>query len=309
MNPIARKMVDDAKASDRPNAHLLPVAEARENFEATYAGLTKPPVENVVDVTIPVRGGSDIAGRLYLPRTDTTLPLVVYYHGGGWLLGSVNAFDPVTRRLALASGCAVLSVDYRRGPDHRFPTAVNDAVDALAWAREPGNLPVDTAHVAVAGDSAGGNLAAAVANDVRERGLAPLSHQLLIYPVTTCDLSIGFDSGYDGVMLERDEMLWHQENYLPDASWADDPRVSVLSAPVEGVAGATVIIAECDPIRPQGERYIEHLREAGVPVSSYMSPGLIHGFFGLDDVFPTAVEGMDFAADHLRSALFVKEEA
>ncbi|VFA88677.1 Acetyl esterase [Gordonia paraffinivorans] len=301
LNPIAQKMIDDSKASGRPNAHLLPVETARENFENTFAALEKPPIHETRDVAIPTRDGETIRGRLYLPSGAEDPPLTVYYHGGGWLLGSIDSHDVTTRLLATASESAVLSVDYRRGPDHRFPTAVNDAIDALEWARVPGNLPVDVSRVAVAGDSAGGNLAAAVALEARDR-MAPLAHQLLIYPVTTCDLGKGFDDEYEGIMLERDEMQWHQDNYLPGPDWATDPRVSVLDAKLKGLVAATVILAECDPIRPQGELYAQALREADVPVEVFESEGLIHGFFGLDQIFPTASEAMEFAGKRLREA-------
>ncbi|MCC9185164.1 alpha/beta hydrolase [Mycolicibacterium mageritense] len=248
IDPIAQKMLDDAKASGRPNAHLLPVPTARENFENTFAALAKPDVHRVVDVTVGTRDGAGIPGRLYLPTDATDLPLTVYYHGGGWLLGSIDSHDVATRLLANASGSAVLSVGYRRGPESRFPTAVNDAVDALAWARSEA-LGIDGTRLAVAGDSAGGNLAAAVALHARDTGEPALRHQLLVYPVTTTDLDRGMDPAYDGVMLERDELQWHQDNYLPGPDAATDPRVNVLDADLTGLPDTTIILAECDPIR------------------------------------------------------------
>ena len=229
--------------------------------------------------------------------------MTVYYHGGGWLLGSVDSHDVTTRLLAMASGGAVLSVDHRRGPDSQFPTAVNDAVDAVQWALSASaQLPVDTTRVAVAGDSAGGNLAAAVALAARDSGRPRLCHQLLIYPVTTTDLERGFDPDYDGVMLERDELQWHQDNYLPGPELATDPRVDVLRADLTGLPESTVILAECDPIRRQGELFADALRAAGVSVQTHETPGMVHGFFGLDEVFPTATAAMTFAGDRLARA-------
>ncbi|MGE2729214.1 alpha/beta hydrolase [Mycolicibacterium vaccae] len=305
IDPIAQKMLDDAKKSGRPNAHLLPVPTARQNFEDTFGALTKPPIHRVVDVEIPTRDGQTIPGRLYLPAEDAaTLPLTVYYHGGGWLLGSIDSHDVATRLLANASGSAVLSVGYRRGPEARFPTAVEDAVDALAWAADPASgLGVDVTRLAVAGDSAGGNLAGAVALHIRGAGGPVLRHQLLVYPVTTTDLQRGFDDEYQGVMLERDEMQWHQDNYLPSPDAATDPRVNILDADLTGLPPATVILAECDPIRPQGERYAEALVAAGVPTRTHLTPGMVHGFFGLDEVFPTATAAMTFAGEQLSAAL------
>lgn len=305
IDPIAQKMLDDAKKSGRPNAHLLPVPTARQNFEDTFGALQKPAIHRVVDVDIPTRDGVTIRGRLYLPAEESAvLPLIVYYHGGGWLLGSIDSHDVATRLLANASGCAVLSVGYRRGPESRFPTAVNDAIDALTWAADPGSgLGVDHTNIAVAGDSAGGNLAGAVALHIRDNGGPQLSHQLLIYPVTTTDLERGMDPAYDGVMLERDELQWHQDNYLPGRESATDPRVNILDSELAGLPAATVILAECDPIRPQGELYARALQAAGVPTSTHLVPGMVHGFFGLDEVFPTATEAMTFAGQQLAEAL------
>ncbi|MBU8816975.1 alpha/beta hydrolase [Mycolicibacterium goodii] len=306
IDPIAKKMLDDAKASGRPNAHLLPVPTARENFENTFAALEKPVVHRVTDLTIATRDGVGIPGRLYVPDDRDDLPLTVYYHGGGWLLGSIDSHDAATRLLANASGSAVLSVGYRRGPESRFPTAVNDAIDAVEWARRSGaELGVDTSRIAVAGDSAGGNLAAAVALHYRDADDPVIRHQLLVYPVTTTDLVSGMDPDYDGVMLERDELQWHQDNYLPGPEAADDPRVNVLGANLRGLPETTVILAECDPIRPQGELYEQALRAAGVSVESHLTPGQVHGFFGLDEIFPAATGAMTFAGRRLAAALAV----
>jgi acetyl esterase/lipase len=304
IDPIAQKMLDDAKKSGRPNAHLLPVETARQNFEDTFGALAKPPIHRVVDAQIPTRDGVTIPGRLYLPADPgTQLPLTVYYHGGGWLLGSIESHDVTTRLLASASGSAVLSVGYRRGPDFRFPTALNDAIDSLAWAVDAvADLGIDTTRVAVAGDSAGGNLAGAVAIHARDTGTPRLSHQLLIYPVTTTDLRRGLDPEYDGVMLEHDELQWHQDNYLRRPDDATDLRVNILDAELAGLPETTIILAECDPIRPQGELYAKALSAAGVATQTHQAPGMVHGFFGLDEVFPTSTSAMTFAGLRLAKA-------
>lgn len=307
IDPIAQKMLDDARTSGRPNAHLLPIPTARDNFEAAFAGLTKPDVARTVDVGIPTRDGEHIRGRLYLPKASSDVPLTLYYHGGGWLLGSIDSHDVTTRLLANSSGSAVLSVDYRRGPEHRFPTAVNDAIDALLWAIDGSaldGLGVDLGRVAVAGDSAGGNLACVAAVHARDMHVTPaLRHQLLVYPASTADLAIGFDGEYEGVMLERDELLWHQRNYFASPEDAADPRVSVLRADLHGLPETTVILAECDPIKPQGIQLAQALEDAGVAISSREYQGMIHGFFGLDQIFPIATDAMQFAGERLAAAL------
>ena len=303
IDPIAQNLIDDSRASGRPNAHLLPIATARQNFEDTFGALAKPEVFRTIEVRIPTRDGDAIRGRLYLPVEETALPLTVYFHGGGWLLGSIDSHDVATRMLANASRSAVLSVDYRRGPDFLFPTAVNDAIDALEWATGPASgLPIDRDRVAVAGDSAGGNLAGALALHARESG-PRLEHQLLVYPVTTCDINVGFDAQYEGVMIYRDEVQWHQDNYLPSPGHATDPRVSILDADHTGLPDTTIILAGCDPIAPQGRLYAEALRAKGVKVAVHESPSMIHGFFGLDELLPAASAAMKFAGARLSSAL------
>lgn len=305
LHPLAQQLIDDVAASGQLNAHLIPVDAARERFEAAFASLQKPPMFEIRDVTIPTRDGVGVKGRLYRAREKSLEGIMLYFHGGGWLLGSIDSHDVAVRKIAEASNMPVLSVDYRRGPEHKFPSAVNDCLDALDWVSAVENpLQLESQKkVIVAGDSAGGNLAAAVANERWDTGL--IVHQLLIYPVTTLDLSIGFDEEFDGVMLEYDELLWHQEHYLVSAEDAEDPRVSVLQADLTGVPSATVILAECDPIRPQGELYAKALKEAGVDVETKVFAGMIHGFFGLDELFPTAAEAMIFAGERARESVSI----
>ena len=303
LHPVAAKMIADSKTSGRPNAHLLPVEQARANFESDFGGLAKPDIAEARDVQIQVRDGV-IRGRLYRPTTHGVLPLVVYLHGGGWLLGSIDSHDAITRKLALASGCAVLSVDYRRGPDRRFPTAVHDTVDAIAWAKVNADaLQIDADRMAIAGDSAGGNLATVACLVLRDAGEPLPMLQVLAYPVTTCDLDAGFDMTWEGHILYRDEMQWHQDNYLASPDQVRDPLVAPSVAELRGLPPALILIAECDPIRPQGVIYAEALRSAGVEVEVYDAPTLVHGYFGLDELFPEAEEAMALAGDRLAAVL------
>lgn len=303
LHPVAAKMIADSKTSGRPNAHLLPVEQARANFESDFGGLAKPDIAEARDVQIQVRDGV-IRGRLYRPTTHGVLPLVVYLHGGGWLLGSIDSHDAITRKLALASGCAVLSVDYRRGPDRRFPTAVHDTVDAIAWAKVNADaLQIDADRMAIAGDSAGGNLATVACLVLRDAGEPLPMLQVLAYPVTTCDLDAGFDMTWEGHILYRDEMQWHQDNYLASPDQIRDPLVAPSVAELRGLPPALILIAECDPIRPQGVIYAEALRSAGVEVEVYDAPTLVHGYFGLDELFPEAEEAMALAGDRLAAVL------
>lgn len=304
LHPVAAQMVEDARTSGRPNAHLLPVEQARANFESDFGSLPKPDIARSIDVEIPARDGSSLPGRVLADVAGPGAPLVVFFHGGGWLLGSIDSHDMMARKVAIATGGVVLSVGYRRGPESRFPTAADDAMDAVLWAVEhAGEWGADADLLVLAGDSAGGNLAAVTAIRCRDESGPQVRHQLLVYPVTTCDLAIGFDPEWEGVMLYRDEMQWHQDNYLPGPEARTDPYVAPLAADLTGLPPATVILAECDPIRPQGRLYAEALAAAGVRVEVEEYPSMVHGFFGLEMLFPEAAGAMEFAGRSVRSSL------
>jgi acetyl esterase len=299
--PAAAEILASSVASDRPNAHLLPVEEARRNFDADFAAVG--PGEDVAEVRehrLAVDGG-EIAVREFRPAAGS-LPAVVYFHGGGWLLGSLDSHQAVCRALANAAGAAVFSVDYRRGPESRFPTAVEDCYAAAAWVqRDASALGVDQARIAVVGDSAGGNLATAVALLARDRGGPPLTMQVLAYPVTTTDLDVGFDLDYEGFFLYRDELQWHQDNYLRSPQDRTDPLVSPLEhARLEGLPPALVLTAQCDPLHAQGELYAQALERAGVPVEHRGYAGMVHGFFQLPSVFEEGADAIRVAAEALR---------
>jgi acetyl esterase len=307
LDPVARKLLDEVAASGRPNAHLLPVAEARVNFESLFAGLGAGEcVSAVADHEIPV-AGTEIPARSYRPAGAATgegLALVVYFHGGGWLLGSVDSHDGICRALANSSGAVVLNAGYRLAPEARFPAAVDDALAATRWAHaNAALLGADPTRLAVAGDSAGGNLAAVVCQDLRDAGEAIVRFQLLIYPVTTADLASGYDMAYEGYFLYRDEMLWHQEHYLSSPADARNPRVSPLLGDASGLPPAAIQAAECDPLHPQAELYRDLLAGAGVPVAYSEYPGMIHGYFGLESVFDVAADALADAGSALRAGL------
>jgi acetyl esterase len=302
--PAAAEILASSLTSTRPNAHLLPVQEARRNFDADHAALG--PGEEVAAVRehqVPV-DGADIAVREFRPATET-LPAVVYFHGGGWLLGSLDSHQAVCRALANASETAVFSVDYRRGPEARFPTAVNDAYAATVWVNEhAGELNLVPGKLAVAGDSAGGNLATVVAMLARDRGGPALAMQVLAYPVTTTDLTVGFDDDYEGFSLYRDELQWHQDNYLPDRERRTDALVSPLDhGELVNLPPALILTAQCDPLHAQGELYAEALERAGVSAEHHQWPGMIHGFFQLPTVFAEGAEAVQLAGQALKRSL------
>ncbi|WP_432990190.1 alpha/beta hydrolase [Dactylosporangium sp. CA-233914] len=305
IHPVAQQLLDEAKASDRPNSHLLPIEVARVNFEAAFGALRVEEIHAVEDLVAPTADG-EVPVRLYTPiDAGRELPLVVYFHGGGWQMGSIASHDGICRAIGNASGVAVLSVEYRRPPENTFPAAPEDCYAALAWAVDhAARLGIDGTRVAVAGDSAGANLAAAVALMARDRGGPRLSCQALIYPATTFDVDLGFDLGFEGYVLYRDELLWHRNAYFAKESDASTPYASPLIADLTDLPPTLVLTAEYDPIHAQGELYAESLQRAGVEVLFRRYDGMIHGFAQFPALFEQAGEAVEqvarFVDDHLR---------
>lgn len=284
------------------------IAEMRERIGAAYP-VVRRELPYVRDVAVPGPGGP-VPVRLYrpVPLARGPLPAVVYLHGGGWVLGGIENVDAACRYLAAAAGCAVLNVGYRLAPEHPFPAAVDDAWAAVASAvREPDRYGVDPGAVAVAGDSAGGNLAAAAALLARDRGL-PLAHQLLVYPVTDTAMDTPSWREYGtGYGLDAGTLAQFMDLYRGGAD-PSDFRLAPLRAPgLAGVAPATVITAEYDILRDEAEAYAHRLAEAGVPVELRRYDGVVHSFFLLPEIFDAGAEAMEFAARRLRSAFGGRE--
>ena len=262
----------------------LDVAQRRRELSET-AGLVMPRVESleVRDSSIPGPGG-DLRVRIY--RNDPSerpLPVIVFYHGGGWVIGDLDSHDGSCRMLALHSGCVVVSVEYRLAPEHPFPAPLDDALAAFRYVNEHvdqfGGLP---GAVAVMGDSAGGNMAASVSLATRGNGPAPVA-QCLVYPAVDARMtSPSADTFATGFFLTKQDMFWFRDHYLPDPAAHTDPRVSpLLAEDLSGLPPAAIWTAGFDPLRDEGEAYAERLREAGVPVRYECVDGQIHGFFGI----------------------------
>jgi len=283
----------------------LPVAEARRRFALALAPLAIRPRLPLTATDHTVAGAAGpLRARLYAPHgAETPGPLLVYFHGGGWVEGSVATHEPSCRLLAHLAGVRVLSVDYRLAPEHPFPAAPDDALaafrDAQARAAE---LGADPARVAVGGDSAGGNLAAVTALALRGEPDAP-AFQLLIYP--GLDMThkrpsrLRFGTGF---VLTEENMTWYEDQYVPDRAHRADPRVSALLAPdLAGVAPAHIATALADPLRDEGEEYAGRLRDAAVPVAVHRHPQ-IHGFFNVT-AMRSALRGVTLIAGALRQGL------
>jgi len=305
LDPQARLLLDQFASTGAPPLHEMAVPDARQLMD-TLRTMSPPgvPVAHVEDRTVPGPAG-EIPVRLYRPEGGTP-PLLVYFHGGGWVLGSLESHDSTLRDLCNASGCAILAVDYRLAPEHRFPAAVDDCWAATAWAAaNAAALGADPGRIAVGGDSAGGNLTAVVAQLARDRGGVPLRFQLLIYPATDAATDTpSYHENAKGYFLELDDMRWFYDHYLGPDGDRSDPRASPLrTTDLRGLPPALVITAEFDPLRDEGEAYAERLRAAGVPVTLTRYDGMIHGFFGMGALLDQARTAVTEAAAALRAAL------
>jgi acetyl esterase len=274
-----------AEAKLRPIEQLTP-AEAREQVEAAArARKAEPlPVARVEERLIP-GPADDIRVRLYRPPAKAPTPAIVYYHGGGHVIGSLDTHDFVARNLCAGVGAVVASVDYRMGPEHKFPAAVDDSFAALQWVHaNPESLGADPDRIGVHGDSAGANLAAVVALLAKDAGSPRLRLQSLVYPIADYSL-IGdsYDRYAEGYgILTRAGMVWFRDHYLRSREDAEDWRASPIKAPsLSGVAPAIVVTAECDVLHDDGQGYADALRRAGVAVEYREYPGMIHAFFGM----------------------------
>jgi acetyl esterase len=307
LDPSVQLVLRLLSVSGHRGLDTMPLEDARAEVRrdaAAFAG-TVLPVVRVETPAVPGPGGA-IPTRLYVPADDgRRRGLLVYYHGGGWVVGDLDTHDPVCRFLAREADVAVLAVDYRRAPEHRFPAAVEDALAAVRWAaHEADALGLDGARLAVAGDSAGGNLAAVVSQAARAGG-PRLAAQLLVYPVT--DLSRKHPSYRlfrDGFFLTEAEMDWYRRHYLPDEGAARDPRVSpLLAADLRDLPPAMVLTAGFDVLRDEGEAYARRMEDAGVRVVLRRHAGLIHGFCNATAVSRPARAAMAEAAGWLAAAL------
>jgi acetyl esterase len=292
-------------AGTRP-LRRLSVAEARE-AERVAAGRRGEPehVAEVVELSVPGPMG-DIPIRLYRPRSERPLPALVYFFGGGWVVGLLDTGDHVCRRLSNATPCAVVAVAYRQAPEHRFPAAVEDCYAATCWIAEHGaELGVDPRRLGVGGPSAGGNLAAVVTQLARDRGAPSLRFQLLVYPpLDHRSATRSMLETVDPVFFDRDDVRWCWRHYLARAEDGESPLASPLRAlDLAALPPALVITAERDPLRDEAERYAERLAAAGVPTELRRFDGMVHGFYSMNGVLGAAEQAQDLTAAALRRRL------
>lgn len=306
LDPQVRAFLDQLAQFGDIRLSSLPVPQAREAMEAMGAmrGGEPQPIADVSDRTIPGPAG-EIPVRIYRPARDGVRPVLVYFHGGGWVLGSLKTHDGVCRALANAADCVIVSVDYRLAPECPYPAAPDDCYAATAWvAANAASIGADGARLAIGGDSAGGNLTAVVALMARDRGGPAIRFQLLVYPVTDFSFeTASYRDNAEGYLLTTGDMRWFWNHYLRDEAAGAHGFASPLRAEsLKGLPPALVITAEFDPLRDEGEAYARRLQEAGVPTTLSRYDGMIHGFFSMGDMLDGGKVAVREAAAALRAA-------
>lgn len=307
VNPQVEALLAAMAAAPPIDYGTVTAAEMRALFDRPLGLASFPDVVRTEDIVLAL-SARDINARLYVPQIpETSPPLTLYFHGGGWVMGTLDTHDATCRALARSSGSAILSVAYRLAPEYPFPAGLEDCYEALLWAAGCSRLAgIDTARLAVAGDSAGANLAAAAAILARDRGGPRLAHQLLVYPVADRNLERESYLSYGGgdFFLTTEAMRWFWDAYLRAARSPDLHLASIIEAPdLAGLPPATIIAAEYDPLRDEALAFGERLSGAGVPTEISVAPGMVHGFFSLFDAVPDALPWIDRAGRRLRDAL------
>jgi acetyl esterase len=306
LDPQAKALLDQMQEAGVPPFEQMTVGEARQAAYA-FIDLQGAP-EDVASVTHRFIPGPicDLPVRIYTPQGEGPFPALVYFHGSGWVILNIEVADIAVRALTNRTGCVVVAVNYQKAPEHKFPAPFDDAYAATTWVAEHASeLGIDPGRIGVAGDSAGGNLAAAVCLKARDEGGPSLAYQLLIYPVT----DYGWDKpsyleNAEGYLLQRDTMRWFWGHYLASEAEGDNPLVSPLRAPdLSGLPPALIVTAEFDPLRDDGELYGQRLREAGVPVKVSRYDGMIHGFFYMAGVLDQTKNLYDEIGTEVRAAL------
>ena len=310
LHPQARALLKLIEDKGVPPTHTLTPSEARHWYRERRSVTQPAPPEVAESRALKAASATgEIPLRLYRPLASTpeqVLPVLVYYHGGGWTIGDLESHDTLCRQLANGSGCAVVAVDYRMGPEHRFPAAVDDAIAATRWVHaNAASLGLDASRMAVGGDSAGGNLAAVVAIAARDAGDLPIAFQLLIYPATDQRrIAPSHESNGRGYLLTKETITYFHDHYIDDARHDLDWRASPLLHPdLSRLPPAFVLTAGYDPLRDEGLQYAQALTEAGNRASLVCFERQIHGFITMGKVIDEANTAVSLCAAQLREAL------
>ncbi len=299
LDPVLAVMLQAMADAGGPAMSDLPPEEARNLYRMMQAEATKvdlPAIEDTSANGVPV--------RVYRPALDETLPCLVYFHGGGWVIGDLETHDQPCRLLAQQANCVVVAVDYRLAPEHPYPAPLDDCYNSWQWVVENAEkLNIDPEKIAVGGDSAGGNLATAVCLKAKADNAATICHQLLIYPVTDGSMgSASYEENAEGYFLTRTTMEWFWDHYA-DKQTRLEPLLSPINATdLSGLPSATVFTAEFDPLRDEGEAYAKRLADAGVDTLVKRYDGLVHGFISMTDALESAKDAVALAANQLKQA-------
>ncbi|WP_182084895.1 alpha/beta hydrolase [Aureimonas sp. ME7] len=297
--PIGTLSVEQTRAQPTPADAVMAVMKDKSIAPDPMAAAIK-----TRDIKIPGAGG-EVDARVYTPPGSGPFPLVVYYHGGGWVIADIDTYDASARSLAAGSKAVVVSVDYRHAPEHKFPAAHEDAFAAYKWIVEhSGEMNADATRIAVAGESAGGNLATNVAIMARDAKITQPIHQLLVYPVAGNDMMTpSYQENAEAQPLSKPAMEWFVSNVFADKSQTADKRLNLVGrTDLQGLPPATIINAQIDPLRSEGEAYAEKLKAAGVATEQKTYEGATHEFFGMGTVVPQAKEAMTMATERLTAA-------
>ncbi len=303
LDPQARQVLDQLAALGLPPNHMVSPQQARENMR-NRPRVDGPEVARVEDRTVSWRD-AEVPVRIYTPAGTGPFPILIWCHGGGMVVGDLETADPTARHLTVETGCVTVSVDYRLAPETKFPGACDDCYAAAVWASDnAASIQGDASRMAVGGDSAGGNLAAVVAQMARDRARPGLVFQLLVYPMTALDFDTpSYADNADGYLLTRDSMKWYWEQYLGASDDAEHAyAVPSTARSFRDLPPALVITAEFDPLRDEGEAYAEKLEAAAVPTACSRYDGMIHGFFGMPAAMDKGAQAISEAAAAMKKA-------
>jgi acetyl esterase len=318
IHPEMQAVIEQLESYHDSAIQTLSAVQARRNHTPADAVMAlviannifiPPSLVDTVGKEITVEGGT-IHLRIYTPKSGGfPLPIIVYYHGGGWVIADINTYNASAQGLAEQTNAIVVAVEYRKAPEHRFPTAINDAFEAYEWVlKNAGALKGDGKKVAVVGESAGGNLAINVSIMARDRGIEQPIYQVLVYPIASNNInSASYIKNDAAKPLNKPMMDWFFKKYAPSANMMTDPRINVVNANLKGLPSTTIITAAIDPLHDDGEALSKQLKSAGIKVNCKTFDGVTHEFFGMAIVVPEAREAQSMASSDLKNAFLINQ--